>query len=99
MSSKKSPVGKAAPNDANDILETAEVVRSANCLLRMAAGIFAFANQLCVAEVFSDEEKKTLNSSLNSVFSSMEKAYASLMGRYSALVSAKVGASGKVQSS
>lgn len=92
---KLSAPAAVVPEDANDILETSEVVRSANCLLRMAVGIFGFCNDLCKAEVFSEAELKELDRSINSVFSALQKSYASLMGRYSALKSAEVGSSGK----
>lgn len=88
---EKKPLGQHVPNDSDDVLETAEVVRSCNCLLRMAVGIFGFANTLCAAEVFSESEAKSLDGSVNAVFKALEKTYASLMGRYSALKSSDIG--------
>lgn len=82
---KNSQKVASVPNSANDILETSEVLRSSNCLLRMAVGILGFANDLCGSEVFSDSERKSLDGSINDVFKALEKCYASLMGRYSAL--------------
>lgn len=89
MKEKKSRVASVVPDDANDILETSEVVRSSNCLLRMAVGVLGFANDLCRAEVFSEAERKELDSSINTVFKALEKCYASLMGRFSALKSSE----------
>lgn len=89
MISKKIPV--SGVNDANDVLETAEVVRASNIILRMSVGIIGFSNQICAAEVFSQDRIKSLDSSINDVFDALGTAYASLMGRYSALKSSEVG--------
>lgn len=86
---KNSRVAPVVPQDANDLLETSEVVRSANCLLRMAVGVFGFSNDLCKAEVFAEAELVSLDRSINDVFKALEKCYASLMGRYSALKSSE----------
>lgn len=89
MKAKKTLVSPV--NSAEDVLETAEVVRSANCVLRMAVGITGFANDICGAEVISEERHKTLESSFNVVFEALRDVYASLMGRYSALSASSVG--------
>lgn len=89
MKKEKSRVAPVVPDDANDILETSELIRSANCLLRMAVGVLGFANDLCRAEVFPESERKELDSAINLIFKAFEKCYASLMGRYSALKSSE----------
>ena len=93
----KKKISNVAPaSSANDVLETAEVVRSANCLLRMAVGVCGFSNDLCAAEVFSESEQKDLDASFIAVFKALEKVYASLMGRYSALLSSELGKDDKL---
>lgn len=77
--------------NATDILETSEVLRSANCMTRMASGILGFANQLCKAEVLSEERLKKVNESLDVVLDAYKEVYASLLARYSALDAADTG--------
>lgn len=77
--------------NATDILETSEVLRSANCMTRMASGILGFANQLCKAEVLSEERMKKVNESLDVVLDAYKEVYAALLARYSALESASTG--------
>lgn len=84
---QKVRVPSAPASSANDVLETAEVVRSTNCLLRMSTGVFGFSNEICSAEVFSEDKRKKLDEALSLVFDSLSTCYASLMARYSALKS------------
>lgn len=77
--------------NATDILETSEVLRSANCMCRMASGIIGFANQLCKAEVLSEDRLKQVNDSLDVVLNAYKDVYAALLARYSALEAADTG--------
>lgn len=70
---------------ATDVLETSEVLRSANCMCRMASGILGFANQICKAEVLSESKMKEINDSLDVVLNAFKDVYAALLARYSAL--------------
>lgn len=70
---------------ATDVLETSEVLRSANCMCRMASGILGFANQICKAEVLSESKIKEINDSLDVVLNAFKDVYAALLARYSAL--------------
>lgn len=85
------PQGKTLESQENDILETAELVRAANCLGRMTVGVFYFAESLCGAKVFDESEFKSIQESLNKYLNSLGTLYASLMGRYSALTASKIG--------
>lgn len=71
--------------EANDILESAEVVRGSATLLRMTVGIVSLSSSLCKAEVFDKARLDKLNEAYNTLFDGFSVLYASLMGRYSAL--------------
>ena len=74
-------------SQANDVLETAEMLRASNILVRTSQGIVFMANHICKAEVLSEEEFKKFSDSLASIIDVYSRVYASLMGRYSALIS------------
>lgn len=77
------PSGLSA--EANDVLETAEVVRGSATFLRMTVGIIAMSSNLCKAEVFEKKKLDEINKAYNVLFDCFSVLYASLMGRYSAL--------------
>lgn len=93
MGKKKPTMGnKFDPkSEANDVLETAEMLRAANVLTRTSVGIISFANGICGAEVLSEDEMKSVEKAFETVFGVYAKVYASLMGRYSALSASVVG--------
>lgn len=94
---KKSNIPGNSPEDkANDVLETAELVRAANCLARMTVGIFFFSGSLCGAEVFSKDKLEKIQTSLSEYLESLGVLYSSLMGRYSALSASLVGSKDKL---
>ena len=73
--------------EANDVLETAEMLRAATTLLRTTVGMVALSTPLCKAEVFSKSELEDINNAYTLLFDKFRVLYASLMGRYSALSS------------
>lgn len=88
MSNKKSTPLGAAPTktSSNDVLETAEMLRAANCLCRTSQGILFLCNGICAAGVFTLEELKDLEKSVSALLGAYGRAYSSLMARYSALL-------------
>jgi hypothetical protein len=84
---KKKPtkVERASNAEANDLLETAEVIRGSATFLRMTVGIVALSSNLCKAEVFDQNHLDDINKAYNVLFDNFSILYASLMGRYSAL--------------
>lgn len=84
---KKKPTNKPSglSAEANDVLETAEVVRGSATFLRMTVGIVAMSSNLCKAEVFDKSKLEEINKAYNTLFDGFSVLYASLMGRYSAL--------------
>lgn len=87
---KPSNIGIKPDDKLNDVLETAELVRAANCLVRMTVGVFFFSGSLCGAEVFDKSELESIDKGITGYLESLSRLYASLMARYSAL-SAKIG--------
>lgn len=81
------PLGASAQANSRDVLETAELLRAAATLVRTSQGIIFLSNGICSAEVFTQDEVKSLEKSLSSVLAAYSKCYSSLMARYSALVS------------
>lgn len=84
---EKKPTNKlpGVSAEANDVLETAEVVRGSATFLRMTVGIVALSSNLCKAEVFDKKRLDEINKAYNVLFDGFSILYASLMGRYSAL--------------
>ena len=70
---------------SSDVLESAEMVRASNVLLRAAIGVSSMTNQICKSEVISDDRAKEVQPMIDKVFELLRDVYASLMSRYSAL--------------
>lgn len=88
--SKKQFIGASAPKQSsNDVLETSEMLRAGNALLRTSEGIIFLLQSIIGVEVFSESELKDLSTHFNAVFSAMAKSYARLMQHYSSLKEAE----------
>lgn len=92
MKTKK--ISQVASQDANDVLETSEMLRAANCLLRAGTGVVAFANDICQSEILSETGMKKYDESVNYVFTVFRDVYAALMSRYAALNASDIGKDG-----
>lgn len=88
---KKQKISQIAPQDANDVLESSEMLRASNCLLRAGSGIVAFANDLSGSEVLSEDDRKEFDSAITIVFRIFRDVYAALMARYAALNASDIG--------
>lgn len=74
---------------SQDLLETAEIIRAANAIVRMSVGIVSLSGQMCRAEVFTSQELKDLSPHFNEVINAFGRVYQSLMAAYSARLSAE----------
>lgn len=82
---KKVGIGTAPQTNSNDVLETAEIVRASNALVRMTTGIISMVGPICKAEVFSSDELKSLQSHFDAVLNAYSRTYQALMARFAAL--------------
>lgn len=87
MTEKKKTASVSVESQANDVLETAEMLRASNILARTSQGIVFMSNHICKAEVISEDKFKAFSEALTTVIDVYSVVYASLMGRYSALAS------------
>lgn len=85
---KEKPTNPNPISEANDVLETAEMLRASTTMLRTTVGIVALSTPICKAEVFTKPELEEINKAFTLLFDKFRVLYASLMGRYSALSSA-----------
>lgn len=72
-------------NEANDVLETAEIIRGINIFTRMSVGIVSFSDSIAGRQVLSDEEKQEYFDSVSLAMSFFERLYEAFMLRYSVL--------------
>lgn len=89
---KKNTIPLGSPQvqtSSQDLLETAEIIRAANAIVRMSVGILGLSGQMCRAEVFTSEEQKELGSHFTEVINAFGRVYQALMAAYSARLSAE----------
>lgn len=87
---KTKKLGAVVPEQsANDVLETAEMVRAANALLRTSEGIIFLCNSICSAEVVTKQQLESAQKGFNEILTLYGHVYAALMARYSALLDAE----------
>lgn len=83
------PAGFQPEINSNDLLESAEIVRASNAIVRMSEGIVGLCSQMVRSQVFSEDELKSLSADFNSVLSAYHRCYTSLMAAYSAALQAE----------
>lgn len=72
-------------NEANDVLETAEILRGINVFTRMSVGIVTFSDSIAGKQVLSEEEKQAYFDCAAQSMDVFHRLYEAFMLRYSLL--------------
>lgn len=92
---KKEKLSPVIPQqNAEDVLETAEMLRAANCLMRCAVGIISMAPAIVDQEIDTQERLQEWSKACDIVFDRFRIYYAALMQRYSSLSAMEIGKDG-----